>query len=101
MMAVNAVHSSPPIPAARALPTAVGPGKSDPPFSQVISKLVNEANEQQLQSEDVLRDFVTGKTDNIHDLVLSAAKADLSFRLILEIRNRLIESYQEVMRMQM
>jgi len=100
-MTVNAVPSSPSIPAARALPTTAGPAKSNLPFSQVISKLVNEANQQQLQSEGVLQDFATGKTDNVHDLVLSVAKADLSFRLVLEIRNRLVESYQEIMRMQM
>lgn len=101
MMAVNAVHPSPSISATPALPAAVGPTKGDLPFSQIISKLVNQANEQQLLSEDVVKDFATGKTDNVHDLVLSVAKADLSFRLVLEIRNRLIESYQEIMRMQM
>jgi flagellar hook-basal body complex protein FliE len=101
MMAVNAVPSSPVVPTARALPSAVGPAKSNSPFSQVISKVVSEANEQQLHSENVVRDFVSGKTENVHDLVLSVAKADLSFRLVLEIRNRLIESYQEIMRMQM
>ncbi len=100
-MAVNAVHPSPSIPAARTLPNAAGTTKSNLPFSQVISKLVDQANGQQLQSESVLRDFAAGKTDDVHDLVLSVAKADLSFRLVLEIRNRLIEAYQEIMRMQM
>jgi flagellar hook-basal body complex protein FliE len=100
-MAVNAVHSTVAIPTERALPQAAGPTKSDLPFSQVISKFVNEANEQQLHSEGVVRDFAAGKTDSVHDVVLSVAKADLSFRLVLEIRNRLIESYQEIMRMQM
>jgi len=101
MMAVNAVPASPPTPVARSLPNAAGPKRSDLPFSELISKFVNEANGQQLQSEEAVRDFAAGKTENVHDLVLSVAKADLSFRLVLEIRNRLIESYQEIMRMQM
>lgn len=100
-MAVNAVPSSPAIPSAGTLPTAAGPTKSGSPFSQVISKFLNEANGQQLHSQDVVRDFVSGDTKNVQDLVLSVAKADLSFRLVLEIRNKLIEAYQEVMRMQM
>ena len=100
-MAVNAVHSSAAIPSADTLPTAVGPTKNNSPFSQVFSKFLDEANGQQLQSQDVVRDFVSGDSKNVHDLVLSVAKADLSFRLVLEIRNRLIEAYQEVMRMQM
>ncbi|MCA9057292.1 MAG: flagellar hook-basal body complex protein FliE, partial [Planctomycetaceae bacterium] len=37
----------------------------------------------------------------IHDVVLTTAKANLAFQLVMEIRNRLITSYQEVMRMQM
>ncbi|MCA9067156.1 MAG: flagellar hook-basal body complex protein FliE, partial [Planctomycetaceae bacterium] len=47
-----------------------------------------------------IRDLVTGETDSIHDVVLTASQADLAFRLVMEIRDRLIASYQEVMRMQ-
>ncbi|MEZ6064730.1 MAG: flagellar hook-basal body complex protein FliE [Planctomycetaceae bacterium] len=43
--------------------------------------------------------LVTGETDNIHDLVVSVARADIAFRF-LEVRDQLISSYQEVMRMQ-
>jgi flagellar hook-basal body complex protein FliE len=77
--------------------SAAGTGQ----FSQVISQLIDDANTQQLQSNQAVEQFAAGRTDNIHEVVLTAAKADLSFRLVLEIRNRLIESYQEIMRMQM
>jgi len=43
---------------------------------------------------------VTGEAESIHDVVLTTSRADLAFRLMMEIRNRLIASYQEVMRMQ-
>ena len=86
----TAVGAKPPVPAA-------GNGQ----FSQVISQLVGDANTQQLQSNEAIEQFASGRSDNIHEVVLAAAKADLSFRLVLEIRNRLIESYQEIMRMQM
>ena len=75
-------------------------GTGDVPFSNVIADLVQETNQSQQQVSAKLEDLVTGQTDSVHDVVLSVAKADLSFRLMMEIRDRLITSYQEIMRMQ-
>jgi flagellar hook-basal body complex protein FliE len=66
----------------------------------VIGRLLNGANAQQLKADQTLEQFAAGQTDSVHDLVLATAKADLSFRLVLEIRNRLIDCYQEISRMQ-
>jgi flagellar hook-basal body complex protein FliE len=77
------------------------PTGDSPPFADVVSRFIGDANAQQLQLDQVTERFATGQTDNVHEVVVAAAKADLSFRLVLEIRNRLIESYQEIMRMQM
>ena len=52
------------------------------------------------QNAAAIRDMVSGKTENLHSVMLQAAQADLSFRLILEIRNRLSDAYQEIMKMQ-
>ena len=97
----------PPIPATPAVSSiaqsASAPAKvssGDSPFSNVFSKLLSEANGQQIASEQAIEQLANGQTDSIHDVVISVAKAELSFRLVLEIRNRLIEAYQEIMRMQ-
>ncbi len=99
--------SVPPIPPTAAVsaiaPTAGAPGNvgsGDSPLNNVFSKLLSEANGQQIASDKAIEQLASGQTDSIHDVVLSVAKADLSFRLVLEIRNRLVEAYQEVMRMQ-
>jgi len=47
-----------------------------------------------------LRHWPAGRPDNIQDVVLSAAQADLAVRMVIELRNRLVNTYQEVMRMQ-
>ena len=70
------------------------------PFADLVKGLVQDTNRQQAQSEDGVRQLVTGETDSIHEVVLTTSRADLAFRLMMEIRNRLIASYQEVMRMQ-
>jgi len=75
-------------------------GAAAKPFAQLVSDLLSDSNVQQLQADQAVEQLVSGKTDNVHGVVLSVAKADLAFRLVLEIRNHLIDSYQEIMRMQ-
>ncbi|MFG0333187.1 MAG: flagellar hook-basal body complex protein FliE [Maioricimonas sp. JB049] len=74
--------------------------RSEVPFSRLVSEMIQDTNAQHLQAQQSVQDLVTGKTDNIHEVALSAANADLAFRFVMEIRDRLITSYQEVMRMQ-
>ena len=69
-------------------------------FVDVVEKLLSEVNTGQLQADHAIHEIATGKADNLHDVMLAVAKADLTFRTILEVRNRLTEAYQEVMRMQ-
>lgn len=69
-------------------------------FSQMLRDKVAAVNDQQVDAGNAIEGLVTGQTDDVHDVVLSVAKADLSFRLLLEIRNRLMDNYQEIMRMQ-
>jgi flagellar hook-basal body complex protein FliE len=74
--------------------------RSDVPFADLVKGLVKETDQQQQQAAAGVEKLVTGETDSIHDVVLTTSRADLAFRLMMEIRNRLIASYQEVMRMQ-
>lgn len=79
---------------------AVGRSGGKLPFADLVSNLVKQTNAEQLQVEDKVQELVTGQTDSIHDVVLSASQADLAFRLVMEVRDQLIASYQDVMRMQ-
>lgn len=71
------------------------------PFAELIDKVLSDTNAQQIQADQAVRQLATGQTDSIHEVVLAVTKADLAFRLVLEVRNRLIDAYQEVMRMQL
>ena len=91
-----------PVTAPGGLPSA-GAGKSgnSMPFADLVKGLIQDTSNQQLQVEEGVKQIVTGETDSIHDVVLTASQADLAFRLVMEVRDRLISSYQEIMRMQM
>jgi len=70
-------------------------------FEKTIRSLLESANAPQKEANLAVNDLVAGRTDSIHSVVVSVAKAEMSFRFLIEMRNRLTEAYQEIMRMQM
>lgn len=70
------------------------------PFASVLTDLVQQTQERQSSVVTELERIVSGEATGVHDLVASVAQADLAFRLALEVRDRLISSYHEIMRMQ-
>jgi flagellar hook-basal body complex protein FliE len=99
-MAVAPISGFAAVASAGTLRAGGGPQAGGRAFSEVISRLVTDANSQQIKADQTLEQFATGQLDNVQDLVLATAQADLSFRLVLEVRNRLMEAYQEITRMQ-
>lgn len=69
-------------------------------FSNLIDHFVKSTNETQVTSDQSIQDLMTGKTDNVQQVVMAVANAEMSFQLFMEIRNKLIDSYNELMRMQ-
>jgi flagellar hook-basal body complex protein FliE len=53
-----------------------------------------------MQANQAVQDLALGRTDHLHNVLLEVAQADLAFRLVLEMRNRLTDAYQDVMKMQ-
>ncbi len=69
-------------------------------FGKLVNEFVAQTNEAQVASDQAVKDLATGKTDNVQQVVLAVANAEMSFQLFMEIRNKLIDSYNELMRMQ-
>jgi flagellar hook-basal body complex protein FliE len=69
-------------------------------FGETLRELVQSVNQQQLRSEELAARFAAGQVEHVHDAMLAMEKASLSFQFIVEVRNRLVEGYQELMRMQ-
>ena len=70
------------------------------PFANLLESALSGASQSRAQADAAVRDLAIGRTDSMHEVLLQVAQADLSFRLILEIRNRLMDAYQEIMKMQ-
>lgn len=69
-------------------------------FGEFLNKLVHEANASQLEADKKLQEVAAGRNKDLHGAVLSMEKADVQFRLLAQVRNKVIEAYREIMRMQ-
>jgi flagellar hook-basal body complex protein FliE len=78
------------------------PGSSGPDsgFAQVLQGVIGQNVQAAASADQAIQAVATGEAQDLHSVSLAVAKADLSFRLILELRNRFTEAYQEVSRMQ-
>ena len=86
------------------MPLELGELSPAPPasssFSSMLGQLVTEVNNQQTASAQAVGALQSGKSIPLHQAVIAMEEANVSFQLMVEVRNRLLDSYQEIMRMQ-
>jgi flagellar hook-basal body complex protein FliE len=70
------------------------------PFGKVLDHILSRVSTQHAAADQAVLDLATGKTEDVHQVMLAVAKADLTFRMILQVRNRLTEAYQAITQMQ-
>ena len=75
------------------------PEKTGMAFMDHLSNSVDSVNNAHKKSEEMTTDLISGKKENIHETMLATTKADLSFKLMVQVRNKVLEAYNEVMRM--
>lgn len=69
-------------------------------FAKWLGQEMNAVNRQIQGAEAQVQKLAAGEQDNLHQIMLSLETAKLGFELALQVRNRLLEGYQEIMRMQ-
>jgi flagellar hook-basal body complex protein FliE len=70
-------------------------------FPSMLGDLVGEVAQKQADASDTANALLSGKNVSLHQTMISMEEANVSFQLMVEVRNRLLDSYQELMRMQM
>jgi flagellar hook-basal body complex protein FliE len=68
-------------------------------FGDVLKDSLAQVTKLQHQADGAIQDLATGGTVTLHDAMIAVQKADLSFKLMMQVRNKIVEAYQEVMRM--
>jgi len=69
-------------------------------FQSVFRSAVNTVEQIQTQADQSVQSFLSGENEDVHTAVLAVQRADLSFSLFQQVRNRVVAAYQEVMKMQ-
>jgi flagellar hook-basal body complex protein FliE len=69
-------------------------------FGDTLNKAITDVNSLQREAGDAVKKMVAGQPVDLHDVMIAAEKARTSFDLLLEVRNKTIDMYRELMRMQ-
>ena len=77
-------------------PAGEAPGTQ---FIEMLRTEINKINDLQVYSDDASKALVTGETGDLHGTMLALTRADLSFRLMTQVRNKALDVYHEMMRM--
>ena len=97
LMGVPPIGAQPPAePAAAAAPAPTAGAD----FARWIDTEVAAVNTQMVSAEQGLRELAAGGTVSLHEVMMRAEEARLSFQLLVQMRNRVLEAYQDIMRMQ-
>jgi flagellar hook-basal body complex protein FliE len=87
-----------PVNATEAVATAAAPAAAERGFSTWVTQGLERINGELRTNEADLRSLAAGDVDNLHQVMIRLEESRLSFMLMMQVRNRLLESYQEVMR---
>ncbi len=70
-------------------------------FENVFTDLINNVNEDQLNADAATKNFVLGENVELHDVMIAAEKAKTSLELLMEIRNKAVDMYKELTRIEL
>ncbi len=85
-------------PGAAAGAGAKASGAGDESFGTTIRQFLGSVNEMALQSDQTTQAFLRGEVTDLHQVILAEQEAGIAIRLVSEMRDRLLQAYQEVMR---
>ena len=69
-------------------------------FASWIAKELGTVNDKIMQSDQMLQRLATGEVDNLHQVMIGIEDAKVAFQLLVQVRNKLLDAYQDILRMQ-
>jgi flagellar hook-basal body complex protein FliE len=69
-------------------------------FQSMLEGMIGRVEQSQTQATQAAQNFLSGGDEELHSVALAAQRADLQFNLFLQVRNKAVSAYQEIMRMQ-
>lgn len=69
-------------------------------FSKMLERSLNDVDEILKNSDKKMTELAVGKSENLHDAMIAFEKADVAFKLLVQVRNKAMDAYHEILRMQ-
>lgn len=80
-------------------PETPRPVSGGPSFSQVLNQALSQVEQDQLSVDKAIEALATGEINDIAAVMIASERANLSLGLTIQVRNKMLEAYQEIMRM--
>lgn len=74
--------------------------KAKETFGEVLSNTINQTNQADINGDKSIIDLQTGGAKNLHEVMIATEQADISIRMLVQMRNKALEAYNEIMRLQ-
>lgn len=81
-------------------PRELGTERAGANFGDTLRDAITTVNNAQKQSDLAVQNLMTGESQDLHATLIAVQKADLSFQMMMQVRNKIIQAYQEIMRTQ-
>ena len=80
---------------------SVSDSSKDGSFTDILKDALNSVNDAQFKAAEAVEQAQSGDSTDIHNTMIALQKADVSLKMMLEVRNKILEAYQEVIRTQL
>lgn len=80
------------------IPTPKTDSKSGISFNDTLKRYINDANDLQIKADRDIQKMIAGEEIDAHEVMTAVEKANMSFEMVMEIRNKMLEAYREVMK---
>jgi len=74
--------------------------KSSNAFGDMLKTMVQDTNQAQSDGDNAIENLQSGKAQHLHEVMISVEEADMSMRMLVQLRNKALTAYEEIMRMQ-
>ncbi len=78
----------------------IKPVETQQKFGDILIKAIDDVNSTQVESQKMGQLLAIGEIDNLHDVKIAGQKAELTLNLMVEVRNKIVDAYNEIQRMQ-
>lgn len=75
------------------------PNEAQKSFAETLKNAISAVNDTQVQSDQLTNKLVNGEDVDLHEVMIAAEKASITLNTTIEVRNKVIDAYQEIMRM--